>query len=614
MSPLPSDPYREYLLEARERWLRGQTVTAAQVREIYRTAARDTAREIARRLPTQPSAHHLNAIRGALLERSQDLSQELLSATLRGVELSTGAAMAGARAVAAASLSSAFTAGQIGVMYQAVNERAVLAFSTRRRFDGLRVSDRVWRIGADYRSQMGKVLESAIARGADSRAVARELEEFLHPGISSPHSPAVRARLGISSNVSHQGMRLARTEIANAYREGTVLGHRATPSYLGSRWEISGGHPFEDICDELAEGEDGFGFYAAGNEPFAPHPNCMCVLSPVHKDPDQFLRELQGWINDPSGSPELERWYANTARPLLEGKPIRLREPGRVVSPARMRAPAPRVLRGNTPVAQVLQEAATARTEMHAGQLATRAQDLADEVLESSRSPLQFRTADEVESWAQGRGIDLTDAVKREVDPEAFEDLGNAIEDVLARYGDDSIDVLMIDYQPAGAELGQWAGVRGKTGMRIDDYGPTTSSRIEFSGMKGKFRLSDTNPGVARSAYEGWIHELGHVMHNSTPWMRQIAGHGLKDAPMARSLIKQAMERAGYADTRGSVNRALVIDDVSQYATKNEQEFFCEVFTMYNRPRGLAEVGEEARARLEKFREAINEITGKRVL
>lgn len=227
-------------------------------------------------------------------------------------------------------------------MYQAINERGVLAFATRTRRDGLRLSSRVWGHGQAVRGEVARLTENAIARGLDSRKLALEVQQHLDPTRSAPSSPAVRRRLGISSKVDYRAIRLARTEISTAFREGTILGHSRTPGYLGSDWQISGAHPFVDDCDDLAGGGDGpDGIYPPGHEPLTPHPNCMCVLVPVYEDLDSFLSRLDRWRNSPSSEPDLEDWFQGTARPFFEARPTptapaRARNPGAPVSTGRI--------------------------------------------------------------------------------------------------------------------------------------------------------------------------------------------------------------------------------------------------------------------------------------
>lgn len=72
-----------------------------------------------------------------------------------------------------------------------------------------------------------------------------------------------------------------------------------------------------DICDELAAYDEGLGkgVYAPGNEPPYPaHPNCLCILVPVHEQPEDFVQRLKRWKGNPGSEPNIETWYQNIYR------------------------------------------------------------------------------------------------------------------------------------------------------------------------------------------------------------------------------------------------------------------------------------------------------------
>lgn len=335
----PTETFREQVLRARLRALRGQTVTAARLRAIYRSSADSVARDIIRmldrRLPDRAlSARHLQPIMEQLHGLSVSMSEQILDATLQGLELAVAPAIASAEGVALQRLGDFFARPGLRAFYHSVNNRAVVAFATRAYGDdGLKLSDRVWQIGRSYRDEVRSALGDGIARGQDARRLAAEVQRHLHPDRVTPHSLSVRRRLHLSSRIDYRAMRLARTEMGNAFREATILGHSTAPSYLGSQWELSAAHPFEDECDELAQGEDGFGFYSFGNEPLAPHPNCMCVLTPVHQSDRDFEARLERWLDDPASDRALEEWHQTTIAPFFRDLP-KVTSSGDVIRPA----------------------------------------------------------------------------------------------------------------------------------------------------------------------------------------------------------------------------------------------------------------------------------------
>lgn len=339
---MPDEPYRVYFLRARLRWLRAQTVTAAQLRSIYKSAADDTASTIlaaASRVDAATgrglSIRHLEPLLRELDALALSTSEDVLAATLNGIELSVDAATAAARAYGTELLSGYFSSAGLRAAYQNVNSRAVIAFATRTRGDGLRLSDRVWRIARAHRGEVRRFIEHAVTEGKDARTLAKQLQQHLRPGTHSPHSPAVRRRLNLSSKIDWRAMRLARNEMGDAFREGTILSNSATPSYLGARWEISGSHPITDECDDLASGGDGSGFYVYGSEPSAPHPQCMCALVPEHQSDRAFEARLHRWLDDPSSEPRLEQWHRRFAQPFFTGRPIEKPGRGIIKAPAR---------------------------------------------------------------------------------------------------------------------------------------------------------------------------------------------------------------------------------------------------------------------------------------
>jgi hypothetical protein len=90
-------------------------------------------------------------------------------------------------------------------------------------------------------------------------------------------------------------MRLARTELQNAFHAGQIEAMKATPGLLGSQWKLSGSHSEPDECNFYAEEnrfELGRGVFPVSKIPLKPHPNCLCYMVAVHKPEDEFLTEM----------------------------------------------------------------------------------------------------------------------------------------------------------------------------------------------------------------------------------------------------------------------------------------------------------------------------------
>ena len=225
--------YAEYLLAARRRFAEGHATTVEELRRVYRRAAAAVWQDVASATPGTLRRAHLVALAARLELRARELNQQVLDAVEKGIRLSTGAGVSGPERIAGSLLGDAFHAGGVRALFANVNEQATVALLARTGPDGLRISDRVWRIGEHYRNNIRTIIEDAVARGENARVVARKLERYLQPGVHTALKAETRRRLGVSKDVSMEAMRLAVTEMNNAFREGTVMAAQATPGYVG---------------------------------------------------------------------------------------------------------------------------------------------------------------------------------------------------------------------------------------------------------------------------------------------------------------------------------------------------------------------------------------------
>jgi hypothetical protein len=162
---------------------------------------------------------------------------------------------------------------ELSVAYGRTAGTAVERLATRYYADGLRLADRLYAMSDGTRTVVENMLLEGVAEGRTVRQVARRLEPALtEAGASNPR---------------YQAMRIARTEVNNAYREATILAAKdpdtgaLKPHLLGVRYALSGSHPTPDICDIWATHDSGHGpgVYAPDEVPID-HPNGLCSTSP----------------------------------------------------------------------------------------------------------------------------------------------------------------------------------------------------------------------------------------------------------------------------------------------------------------------------------------------
>jgi urease gamma subunit len=159
-----------------------------------------------------------------------------------------------------------------------------VALAERRLFGSgyVALSERVYRTGAVSAGLVDSAVNSALARGLSAREFAASVSNLVNPATPG--------------GVSYASMRLARTEINNAFHARAIDSAREKPWVEAMKWNLSGSHPEPDECNDYADdahttGGDA-GVFAINDVPAKPHPHCLCFVTPVELDEDAFLNGL----------------------------------------------------------------------------------------------------------------------------------------------------------------------------------------------------------------------------------------------------------------------------------------------------------------------------------
>jgi hypothetical protein len=172
--------------------------------------------------------------------------------------------------------------------------------------DGLKLSQRLHNLDQDARKAIADEVYKGVAVGASSRKLAAAIEtRLMAPGVD---------------DVRYRAVRIARTEINTAYREGHIAAAtgadgKPKPWLSGVGWRLSPAHPRTDICDSWA-GDDteglGAGNYSPDNVPPG-HPHCLCyTVSILAALPDQ---QFVAKTPLPDEVPESQRKYYAAPKP-----------------------------------------------------------------------------------------------------------------------------------------------------------------------------------------------------------------------------------------------------------------------------------------------------------
>lgn len=317
--------FARWVLEARSDFLRLRLKQEPALRKLYLDAADNVAEEIRNLKPTigKLTRNHLGALEKSLRyeaeQISQGISERLKDDLYKAVE--AGASPLGRQLIKAIQDSKApLDILKIQRGFADVNTAAVEALWARTH-KGMMLSDRIWQTSDNARQAIRDIIWDGTARGRDAVKVARDIEKYVRHGARTltEDYPEMMERMGrrIPKNLSYEALRLARTEMSNAFREGTYAAGRTNPSYRGVRYMLSSSHPAADICDDFASADLydlGPGGYPEGEEPPIAHPQCLCYVVPLVEDTATFVDRLVNWTHDPSSDPELEEWYNQVYR------------------------------------------------------------------------------------------------------------------------------------------------------------------------------------------------------------------------------------------------------------------------------------------------------------
>lgn len=279
-------------------YLRIQQATDKQVLSALRISSTAVSAELAR-LQSRTGAG--DALRREQLLRSQvAIQQELATLYTRVGDItrtnSAIAAAAGAESILSQSqslLQNVLSKADYEYLVRSARASASNSLEVlRQRVSGssyVPLADSVWGAQKRANSQVNNIINSALARGASAAELAKEVRGFV-----DPNTPG---------GVRYASMRLARTELNNAFHAAQVKQAQEEPWTLAVRWHLSGSHPVPDECNQYAENEHfdggGAGLWKPEEVPGKPHPNCLCYTTPETDDPDVFIDKYLSGKYDP---------------------------------------------------------------------------------------------------------------------------------------------------------------------------------------------------------------------------------------------------------------------------------------------------------------------------
>lgn len=184
---------------------------------------------------------------------------------------------------------------------QARRNEALSAFRKRVE-NGMNLSDRVWKLTDQFKSELELALDVGIVEGKSADAISRDIRQYLnnpdklfrrvrdkHGNLKlSKAAEAYHPGQGVYRSSYKNALRVARTEVNMAYRTADHENWSAERMVIGIRVSLSNNHtlngkPFFDICDELK------GVYPKVFKFVNWHPMCRCWATPITPTQEEVI-------------------------------------------------------------------------------------------------------------------------------------------------------------------------------------------------------------------------------------------------------------------------------------------------------------------------------------
>lgn len=319
--PLPNRGRRKPLRD----YLRASRPTDNEVRSILRDAAEEAERLIPELLKKRTSGGKIRAAQLTLIRRElramhSSMWGDLDTALRDGMSAVAEAAYLQAEDILLEYLrhNNQPTDSFLQAMRHQAREGMKAIFA--KAANGIPLSLQVYRTKALTQGWVNRIVQNGILLQHSAKDIAKDVAHLIRPDVPG--------------GVSYAAQRLARTELNNAFKTAQEERYKDEPWTMGMQWNLSGSHPAPDECNEYAEADDhglGKGVYPVGKRPHS-HPNCLCYLTSVQADEDEFIEgflsgEYDDYLGDTVGEAEVihlhdnERTKREPAGPIAQPPP-----------------------------------------------------------------------------------------------------------------------------------------------------------------------------------------------------------------------------------------------------------------------------------------------------
>lgn len=296
--------YKEAILNARKKFLKLNKSQEKELLRIYKELANQLSRDIAS-CRTSSQEAYLRKLSGIVQVNINQLNSQLSTMVKANIETSSQIASTVENFYYKSitdnvALSTMFNSMVLNTSRKTVSKLIQGGYYK----DGKTLDQRIWNITKSNARDIDTLIKVNVTRGANARTLAKEVDKYVNPLKRTEAKTIVN---GMSSRVSYQAQRLARTSITHAFAETTIENAKTNLFNKGIKWNLSASHSVKmhgktDVCDDYN------GKIFKTDEVPLQHPNCGCYLEEVMEDMDKVIEELKAWTRG-GPNPKLDKWY-----------------------------------------------------------------------------------------------------------------------------------------------------------------------------------------------------------------------------------------------------------------------------------------------------------------
>lgn len=269
--------------EALRRTIETMQLTDAEIRRVTRNASQEADRIIRSLEGNQGVGARVRSTQISIAKANAEMWASVKDATVVGIGDAVDAAsdyqsLFDERMFAKAGVSQTFWRQSM----LATGREGIESLISRRE-GGFTLSERVYRNRALSQGHVAKAIDNGLLLGKTPAEIARDVKKYIDPNVPG--------------GASYAAMRLGRSEVVNAYHTTSVRNYQQTPWIERVKWNLSGSHTRPDECNEYADSSHfarGLpGEFRPHEVPSKPHPNCLCYVTPVMMDLDQYAKNFQ---------------------------------------------------------------------------------------------------------------------------------------------------------------------------------------------------------------------------------------------------------------------------------------------------------------------------------